>query len=109
MRRDDAASTLIRRHFDVMFLLGNRPEVRFFQEDSREAILNRIYHRSPIQIEKSQTEGIRIMPETRLRILSEFYGCELKKSSKLFILASEAGFIVRSLEGFNVFAFLSFG
>ena len=27
---------------------------------------NRIYHRSPMQTEKSQPEGKRIMPETRL-------------------------------------------
>ena len=27
--------------------------------------INRIYHRSPIQTEKSQNEGKRIMPETR--------------------------------------------
>ena len=27
--------------------------------------INRIYHRSPMQTEKSQPEGKRIMPETR--------------------------------------------
>ena len=30
-----------------------------------EAIQNRIYHRSSMQIEKSQPEGKRMMPETR--------------------------------------------
>ena len=34
--------------------------------------INRIYHRSPMQIEKSQLEGKRVLPETRFTSFPAF-------------------------------------
>ena len=44
------------------FIISDKFEMKFISDD---VSTNRFYHQSPMQTEKSQSEGKRMMPETR--------------------------------------------